>query len=116
LADIFLQDIVAHAPLVYAGIQFLLFEIEAVFAIEIADRPDGFRQKMKTTADIADGRLEHEREDTSAVSATQFFLLVAVLVLIIENSRARATKLLPSGLALINFAHEHSEREPLVAP
>ena len=50
---------VAHPPRLSTGYNFLLFEIEAVFAIEIANRADGFRQEMKPVSGIGDGRLAH---------------------------------------------------------
>jgi hypothetical protein len=63
LADVFLQHGVAHPPLIFAGIQFFLFEVKTVFAIEVADRADGFRQQMKSVSGVGDGRLAHARKD-----------------------------------------------------
>ena len=62
LPDVFREHGVVHAPLFFAGIQFFLFEIETVFAIEIANRADGFRQDMKPVSGISDGRLAHARK------------------------------------------------------
>lgn len=57
LADVFRKYGVAHAPLVFAGVKFFLFEIETIFAIEIANRPDWFGQDMKWAGGIRDRRL-----------------------------------------------------------
>jgi hypothetical protein len=47
LADVFFQHFVTHPPLVLALVQLLLFQIEAVFAVEVADRPDRLGQQVK---------------------------------------------------------------------
>ena len=57
LADVFLQHRVAHAPLVFAGIEIFLFEIETIFAIEVANRPDRFGQDVKRSSGVRDRRL-----------------------------------------------------------
>ena len=73
LPDIFLQHRVAHAPLVFAGIQLFLFEIETVLAIKIADRPDGFRQDMKSVSGIGDGKRAHAAKNTALPAQRKFF-------------------------------------------
>src|SRR5262249_25460937 len=57
LADVFRQHGIAHAPLRLAGIEIFLFEIETIFAIQIADRPDRFREDMKRSSGVDVGWL-----------------------------------------------------------
>ena len=57
LANVSLEHRVAHAPLIFTGIEIFLLEIEAIFAIEVANRPDRFGQDVKRSSRVRDLRL-----------------------------------------------------------
>src|SRR6185436_600869 len=40
LLDISLQHVLRHAPVGFVGIELFLFQVEAIFAIEVANGPD----------------------------------------------------------------------------
>ena len=47
LGDVSLQDIILHFEILAGGKKFFLFKIEAVFAIEVANRPDRLGHHME---------------------------------------------------------------------
>ena len=52
LPDIGIENLIAHGPIAFGGIELFLFEIEAVFAIEVADGPDGLGEDVKRTGNL----------------------------------------------------------------
>jgi hypothetical protein len=90
LADVFLQHRVAHPPLYFAGIEFFLFEVETVFAVEIANRSDRFRQQMKRVSGVGDGRLAHARKGRFNFHRWQMPLYLRKAGLFIQPSALRA--------------------------
>src|SRR5215471_8616798 len=61
LPDIFLQHRIAHPPFAFFGIEFLLFQVKAVFAIEVADGADGLGEHVETAACQEWMRIAHNR-------------------------------------------------------